>query len=156
MYIVATFEQTIQLEMALTALEQQGIAPERILAVPINKKSRPSGKIDSLHHADGFATMDVAAILGTCLMLLGAIYGFELAWGPILWGIIGAVSGIILGLVYKIGLAKKRKGVPKRVSSEVVLMIRCEERDGDRVEHILWQHNVLGLARLMTDHAATG
>lgn len=148
MYVIATFEQSIFLELAITALEQKGILKERILAVPMDQRANPRKLFDTIHRADGFSMFDSSAILGTCFMLLGSIYGYILKWGPILWGIIGAVSGILLGFVIKLLLVRKRNYGTKNITSEVVLIIRCEEHQWETVENILWENTALGLSRI--------
>lgn len=148
MFVIATFENSIYIELAITALEQEGISTEMILAAPLDKRKEPRNLFDSIHKSDGFSLFDGPAILGTCLMLLGAIYGYELEWGPILWGIIGAVSGLLLGFLIKMLMLKKNKRGSKNISSEIVLMVRCEENKWEMVEKILWDHLALGLTKI--------
>ena len=148
MFVIATFENSIYIELAITALEQQGISKELILAAPLDKRKEPRNLFDSIHKSDGFSLFDGPAILGTCLMLLGAIYGYELEWGPILWGIIGAVSGLLLGFLIKMLMLKKNKRGSKNISSEIVLMVRCEDHKWEMVEKILWDHLALGLTKI--------
>lgn len=147
-FIVATFEQTVFLEMAITAVERLGITKDNITALPLDKRTEPRKIFDTIHSADGFSMMDLAAILGTVFMLLGAIYGFELNWGPILWGIIGAVSGILLGFAIKLMILQKNKIGIKGITSEVVVMIQCEEALLEKVEEVLWDHIALGVSRM--------
>ncbi|MFP7298641.1 hypothetical protein [Neobacillus niacini] len=148
MFVIASFENSIYIELAISALEQQGISKEMILAAPLDKRKELRGLFDTIHKSDGFSLFDGPAILGTCLMLLGAIYGYVLEWGPILWGIIGAVSGLLLGFLIKMLLLKKNKRGNGRITSEVVLMVRCEDHKWDQVEKILWDHFALGLTKI--------
>jgi hypothetical protein len=148
LYVIATFEQTIFLELVITALEQKGIVKERILAVPMDKRTEPRKLFDTIHRSDGFSMFDAAAILGTCFMLLGSIYGYILKWGPIIWGIIGAVFGILLGFVLKLSLVKKKNYGTKNITSEVVLIIRCEEHQWETIEKILWENTALGISHI--------
>lgn len=148
MFVIATFENSIYIELAISALEQQGITKEMILAAPLDKRKGPRMMFDSIHKSDGFSLFDGAAILGTCFMLLGAIYGYVLEWGPIIWGIIGAVSGLLLGFLLKMMFFKKSKRGSKNISSEIVLMIRCEEAKSEMIEKLLWDHLALGLTKI--------
>jgi hypothetical protein len=148
MFVIATFENSIYIELAITELEQQGISKELILAAPLDKRKESRNLFDTIHRSDGFSLFDGPAILGTCLMLLGAIYGYELEWGPILWGIIGAVSGLLLGFLIKMLMLKKNKRGSKNISSEIVLMVRCEDHKWEMVEKILWDHLALGLTKI--------
>ncbi len=148
MYVIATFEQSIYLELAITALEQIGILREKILAVPIEKRTEPRQLFDTIHRGEGCSMFDISAILGTCFMLLGSIYGYVLKWGPILWGIIGALFGIVLGFLLKLLLVKRIKHGAKNITSEVVLIIRCEECQWETIKKILWDNTALGISRI--------
>ncbi len=148
MFVIATFENSIYIELAISALEEQGISKELILAAPLDKRKELRGLFDSIHKSDGFSLFDGAAILGTCFMLLGAIYGFVLKWGPIIWGIIGALSGLLLGFLIKLIILKKNKRGSKTITSEIVLMVRCEEQKWEIVEKILWDHFALGMTKI--------
>lgn len=146
--MVATFEQTIFVELALSALEQKGILREKILAVPLDKRTEPRRLLDTIHRADGFSMFDGAAVLATVLMLLGAIYGYEWKWGPIIWGLIGAVSGFVIGLLGKLLFMKKGNYGTKKISAEVVVIIHCSEGQWEMVEQILWDNTALGVSRV--------
>jgi hypothetical protein len=148
MFVIATFENSIYIELAISELEQQGIAKEMILAAPLDKRREPRKLFDTIHKSDGFSFFDGAAVLGTCFMLLGAIYGYVLKWGPIIWGIIGAVTGLLLGFFIKMVLLKRSGRGSKTISSEIVLMVRCEESKGEIIEKILWDHLALGLTKI--------
>jgi hypothetical protein len=148
LFVIATFENSLFIELAISALEQKDIPKEKILAAPLDKRTEPRQLFDTIHRADGFSLFDGGAILGTCLMLLGAIYGYVLKWGPIIWGIIGAVSGLLLGIFFKLLLMKKNNRGLKNITSEIVIMIRCEDYQWETVEKILWDNGALGLTRI--------
>jgi hypothetical protein len=148
MLVIATFENSLFIEMAISALEQKGIPKEKIFSAPLDKQKEPRQLFDTIHRADGVSLFDAGAILGTCLMLLGAIYGYVLKWGPIIWGIIGAVSGLLIGILIKFWIVKKNKGGNKKISSEIVLMIRCEEYQWDSVQQMLWDNLALGVTHV--------
>ncbi|REE88979.1 hypothetical protein A8990_10775 [Paenibacillus taihuensis] len=154
MLVVATFEQSIFLELAITAMEQMGIPKGNLHAFPMDKWKEPRSVLDSIHRADGYSMLDLAAILGTCFMLLGAIYGFELKWGPVLWGIIGAVLGIALGFFIKFIMMKKSGNGDKRITSEVVLMVQCETSQWELVKKILWENTALGISTVNENPSA--
>jgi hypothetical protein len=155
MYVIATFESSIFLELAIAALEQKGITTDNLLAVPLDKRTEPRKLFDTIHRADGSSMLDAATILGTVFMLLGAIYGYVLKWGPILWGIIGAVFGLLLGFLIRFLLLKRQNGgkisKSQSSSSEIVLMILCDKTKWETVEKILWDNLALGVARLLQE-----
>jgi hypothetical protein len=72
-------------------------------------------------------------------MVLGTIYGFVLEWGPILWGLIA---------FYLIINKRRGRAKVKGKSTEVVLIINCEEKQPLIVEDIIWGLFPLGLAKL--------
>lgn len=150
MYIVASFEHSIYLELAISSLEQQGIQKNQILAVPLDKRTEPRKLFDTIHRADGFSLFDVAAVLGTCGMLLGAIYGYVLRWGPILWGLIGLLGGMLIGFLLKLLFVKRQnpKSKARSVATEVFLLIRCNPDLKRTVEDILWDNLAMGVAKL--------
>jgi hypothetical protein len=148
MLVIATFENSLFIELAITALEQTGVRKEKIFAAPLDKRTEPRQLFDTIHRADGISLFDAGAILGTCLMLLGAIYGFVLDWGPIIWGIIGALSGITIGILIKLWIVKKTNNDNKKISSEIILMIRCDEHQWESVQQLLWEHLALGITHV--------
>jgi hypothetical protein len=76
MHIIATFEYSIELELAISGLEQKGIKGNKILAVPLNRRTQERKIFDTINQADGLGSFDVATAMGTVFMTLGTIYGF--------------------------------------------------------------------------------
>jgi hypothetical protein len=144
--VIATFENSIYVELVISALKQKDI--DNIFAAPLTKRNQPRQLFDTIHRSDGYNMFDAAAILGTCFMLLGAVYGYVLEWGPIIWGIIGAVSGLLIGFVIKYFVIKNKNTSTKKISSEVVIMIRCEDYQWETIEKMLWENTALGIARV--------
>jgi len=151
MNIIATFEHSITLEKAITAIQMKGIAKENILAVSMDKRGEELGLFDSIHHADGLSLLDLPFFIGAIFMLLGSIYGFELTLGPIIWGLIGMGVGFFLGLIIKVAFIKKylkeRKQFNKN-ASEVVLIIECKNYQIEIVKDLLWAHGAFGVRKL--------
>ncbi len=149
MYIVSTFEHTIYLEKAITAIQMKGIAKEDILAVPMDKRNEYRMMFDTLHQADGLSLIDLASILATIFMLLGTIYGFLLDFGPVFWGLVGLIAGFLLGLAIKLFITRKLRN-RQRLSKapEVVLIIGCNEDRLDMVKDTLWSNHALGVSKL--------
>lgn len=149
MFVAATFNYSLYLELAITDLEKRGIPRENIGGIPLDKRMEERKIIDTIHRADGISLFDGAAALGTVFMLFGAIYGFILKWGPILWGLIGLFFGAALGLTLDIMIGKirssKDKKRTKNNSSEIILLIKCEENQYKMVEKVLWDNLALGV-----------
>lgn len=150
MYVISTFKQSNFLELAITELEQKGLAKSNIFAVPMDKKAAQRKIFDTIYHADGISLFDGAAAMGTVFMTLGTIYGYIWKGGPILWGLIGLAFGASLGFVLDFFIGKKRrnKGNSGDKGAEVVLLINCDDNQVQMVEQILWDHFALGVAKV--------
>ena len=151
MYIISTFDYSVNLEKAITSIQMKGVEKANIFAVPIDKANERIKLIDTIHHSDSLSLMDLSAILGAIFMLFGSIYGFVLRWGPVWWGIIGLAFGFALGLIIKFILLKRYIIREKSIKEpEVVLMIECKETLVGMVMDTLWSNHALGVSKL--DH----
>jgi hypothetical protein len=151
--IYSTFEHSVNLELAISTLEKNGIGKESIFAVPLTNRKTQRRLFDSIHHTDGISLISTGAALGTALAVIGASVGFRLQWGPIYWGLIGTAGGFLLGFLidlfyYKV--IKKQQRLLRGKNSEVILIVECENMQGDIVEDILWHHFALGTARIIS------
>ena len=148
MHVLATFEHSIFLELAITDLEQKGITQQQICAIPLSRMRNEHALFDTLHRADGQSMFDLPAILATIFMTLGVAWGFMWKWGPIIWGLLAFVVGVSLGLFIKYLLYKNN--LKKRVSdnnSEVILIIDCKPTEVEVVEAILCNHLAIAIGR---------
>lgn len=149
MYIVSSFQFSAYIELAITELEQKGIAKDKILVVPLAKRTEQRKILDTINQSDGISSLDTGAILGVIFMTLGTIYGYVLKWGPIIWGLIGLITGIILGLI--IDLIPKRKNRKKNKTNceiaDVVLIINCNNVEAGMIENILWDNQASAVGR---------
>ena len=48
MYVISTFEQSINLELAVTEIESKGIPRKKIIVIPMNKKMNKTKLFDSM------------------------------------------------------------------------------------------------------------
>ncbi|WP_276354352.1 hypothetical protein [Cohnella caldifontis] len=150
MQIFATFEHSTFLEMAISELESKGI--RGIYALPLDSRQGQARLIDSLHRADGTSFVDKGFILAFMFSTIGASKGFVWAWGPVIWGLIGAGTGFLLGVLinaaafYLKNRKLKRRKI-KGLKSEVILIVTCEEGQSVLAEDILWDHFALGMAK---------
>lgn len=72
MYIVASFEHSAAIELALTELEQIGVEKSDMFALPLRVRNEKKKLFDNAHYSDGVSYIDLATILGSICMLLGA------------------------------------------------------------------------------------
>lgn len=145
MHIVASFEHSNLLELAISDLEQKGIEKNRICAIPLNKMTKERTLFDTLHRADGQCMFDLPAILATIAMTLGVCWGFMWKWGPIIWGLLTFVGGLVVGLVIKYLLYKKNLKMSSRCNTEVVLIIECKPDEVKTIETVLFNHMAIGI-----------
>jgi hypothetical protein len=147
LYIIASFDYSPALEIALTELMENEIPQSNILALPLDKLTESPRLFDSIHYADGTSLVDLAGILGCIFMLLGSIYGFVLEWGPIIWALIGLVVGGITGFFIKwLYIKAKYKRRFSKSKTEVFVMIyTSEDNKVHKIKEILWQHNAQGM-----------
>ena len=147
MYITASFEHSIKLELAITELEQKGIPQESIYVIPMNAPRKEVQLFDTIHRADGMSMFDLPTALGTIFMLFGVMWGFIWAWGPILCGLIGLFAGGILGFAFKYIYYKMYSQKQPRTgkTTEVVIIVSCRRSEGEMVERVLAGHLALSI-----------
>jgi hypothetical protein len=144
MLIIAAFEQCLELEQALTAVEQHGIPRSHILVTPMD--TAPNSPYQPLHQYSHMRSREVELGIAsaTGCSVIGASAGFVLDWGPIYWGLIGAVVGFIVGYwayrIFSKGQAQRRK---RRQLPEVTVIIQCPEDQTSPMKELLWKHQAL-------------
>lgn len=144
MYIVSVFKQSLQVELAVTALEQEGVPKTSILAVPVEKELKQKKLFDTKYSVTGDSIFDLPMILGALTTLFGCIYGFKLTWGPVLWGIITGVIGFALGFLVKLLILRKTKALSHE--NEVVIFVACDEDKTEKVKRVLCDNSALGVS----------
>lgn len=149
MYVISTFEHSIDIELAITEMQMKGIKKDDIMAISLDKKGEQVSLFDSIHSSDGMSLFDLPAIFATVFGIFGGIYGFVLEWGPLLWGLIAIAIGFVLGLIIKLVMTYKyRKMRRGKIHTEVVLIVQCIESQTETVRDILWLHKALGVRKL--------
>ncbi|GLG00161.1 hypothetical protein Alches_02000 [Alicyclobacillus hesperidum subsp. aegles] len=146
MRFVASFDHSLQLEVALSKLQQLHLGPESVLAVPLVRRS-DGPRADTANHADQRAYFDLASLAAASGCFLGTVYGFVLPLGPVVWGLGGFAIGFAIGLFVK-WICNRRKRRTPSLPTEIVVVIECEEDAARQVEQILWSHGAFALARV--------
>lgn len=150
MQIFATFDYSTLLEIAITELEARGVSS--IYAVPLDLRKEEPRLMDSMHRADGLSFIDKGMVLAFMFATIGASKGFVWTWGPVIWGLIGAGTGFLLGiaingLLYLRARRKNRRDRLKGKRGDVILVVTCDEDKAEIATDILWDHKALGLAK---------
>jgi len=150
MNVIASFDHSIYLELALTSLTEIGIPKEQILAIPLDKRTEQRRLFDTIHKSDGISLFDTGAAFAVVCAVFGSSYGFIAAWGPIIWGLLGAAIGFFIGFLADLLIVKKRNlhEIQKGRSTEVFVVIQCEKVQGEMIEKVFWEHFALGVAKI--------
>ncbi|WP_216625807.1 hypothetical protein [Paenibacillus planticolens] len=148
MHVIASFEHSIYLELAITAIEEAGVHKENIYAVPLLERPGKPRMFDSIHGSDGISLFDAGTALATAFTVIGSTYGFVLKGGAILWGLIGAAVGFSLGVLIDIWHKKKKGEKPAAPGkkTEVVVLVNCTKEEAKHIQTTFWEHMALGVA----------
>lgn len=151
MQLFSTFGHTVHTEMAIATLEKKGIKKEDIFVLPLDNRMEERKVFDNIHRSDGTSLIDIGAALATAFSVIGASIGFKLAWGPIYWGLIGAVVGALIGFTIRLFteiIIKKKRRLLKGTQSELIVIVDCKDSQAEMVENILFGHYALGVAKV--------
>nr|WP_275983740.1 hypothetical protein [Paenibacillus hamazuiensis] len=136
------------MELAISKLAENEIRD--IYAVPLDTRSEEMKLMDTMHGTDGTSLVDLGLFMAMICGTIGVSRGYILEWGPIFWGLAGAVGGFAVG--FAIDLAKnliKRKKIVTKKSRQgsVILIVKCGAEQAKFVEQTLWEHRAIGLAK---------
>lgn len=123
--VIATLDHSPFVEMVIHDIEKLGVPAHNIVALPLENLDSQTHIIDSIHRVDGRSVLDGAMMVGSIFAVLGAIYGFVLYWGPIIWGLIGLAGGFFLGLLIELAFNKKKLKLFASQKSEVIIEVTC-------------------------------
>ena len=143
-YITATFRHSIKVEKAIGEIQQLGLSPTDILAIPLDLNDIRKNPMDTMHSADGKSLLDLPMLCAAIFSLFGCIYGFVWELGPVIWGVIGIFLGFSLGLLIKLLFMKIDKHMNLTSAATVVLMIACLENQAALVLNTLASNGALG------------
>lgn len=148
MHVISSFPHSPELELAIAALIQEGVARENIAAVPMDPPTAKGAILNALTRKAESRSVDLAAILGTAASVVGASIGFRLHWGPIVWGLIGLAAGAAAGAVIArlLGSSSTSRMHPK--GGDAVLIVQCVENESERVKDILCKFSAISVGTL--------
>ncbi len=104
----------------------------------------------SYRQSVGHSLLDGGAMLGTVFMLFGVMWGFLWKFGPILGGITGFALGVSVGFALDYFNSKRsvKKDKAKNLTTEVILVVNCEQSEVKMVEAVLWNHLATSIGRV--------
>jgi hypothetical protein len=73
-----------------------------------------------------------------------------LAWGPIIWALIGTAAGFLIGLGLKLLFVRRKteKLTKSRKEAGIVLIVACPDTQADMINTILWDNGATGTSKL--------
>ncbi|RXT03712.1 hypothetical protein [Ammoniphilus sp. CFH 90114] len=151
--IIASFDHSPFVEMAIHDMETMGIPAQNIIALPLENNDAKTHIIDSIHRVDGRSILDGAMVGASIFMVLGTIYGFVWKWGPVIWGLLGLIGGFILGLIVELLLNKKKLQVFASRKSEVIIQVTCDSSLQNQTINVLKTRRAIGY--LILPHGGT-
>ncbi|MDG0808800.1 hypothetical protein [Cohnella rhizosphaerae] len=120
MLLIGCFAHSLELEQALADIERSGIERKHILAVGMNLRSEPNPE------AKQSDAIEMGAAWATACAVIGVAAGFGLAWGPIVWGLIGTAVGFGIGFgLHRIWLRGPVRFGARTNVPEVTVIVQC-------------------------------
>lgn len=145
MQVFAIFESTAGIEQAIIDIKRTGISNQDIFVVPMEKRDNVSLSKDK-RYPQGRDAVDKGFAFATGISVITAGVGFRLTLGPIIWGIMGAVAGFLIGLLISFFQAKKNGPfIPKYSVLPILLIVNGQESTITSIENILYEKGALGV-----------
>lgn len=146
MLIMATFDHSLELEKALLLLEREGIERRGIMVVPLDTPGQDLNVRSEPLPDWKQRAFEVGMALGTACSVVGICVGYVLVWGPLLWGLIAAISGFCTGYgVYAVAHRKQWGTQVSGIRPEAAVIVRVEPDGAAMVRQVLWQHKALSM-----------
>lgn len=150
MLVIGTFEHSIELEQALAILEHSGISRDHILVAFMDSEPASPFYLMRKQHDIRSKGFEAGISFATGSAVIGASVGFILTWGPIIWGLIAALIGFIVGfgLYFIIKKGDSRSRFPKKLP-EVTIMIQCTGEQSNDIKEIMWNYRALTVGQVL-------
>jgi hypothetical protein len=147
---MAAFHLSLELEEALLVLERDGVERRGIMVVPLY--TGPEGDSGGWKSDWVQASFESGMALGTASAVVGISQGFIREWGPLIWGLITALSGFAIGfgLCALFHYRLWRRLTPGR-HPEAMIIVRCNPEEVDRLRTVLWRHGALSVGSVAKD-----
>jgi hypothetical protein len=146
MLIMAAFEYSTELEQALLTLEGEGIERRGIMVVHLDSPNQDrSVRMEPLPDWKQ-RSFEIGMASGTACAVVGISHGFITEWGPLIWGLLSAIGGFLLGYgVYAILHFKLWKRRTSGRHPEAVVIVRAGKGEESLVRQVLWRYHALSV-----------
>lgn len=152
MIIIGTFQHSIELEQALSKLEEIGITRNQLLVVCMDTDSKDFSSYKQKPESSHSRGVEIGIACATALSVIGTSVGFILPWGPIICGLIASIVGFCLGFgIHAIIQRPIRRRSKKK--PEVTVIVQCKTDQSEHVQKVMWINHALtvGLAHASTE-----
>jgi len=154
MLVIGTFPNDTRVMQALHALENSGIGKDRLLVVPMDHSPDSANSHREIGNPiSGHTSVEFGLACATGVSVIGISRGFMLAWGPILWGLISAVSGFVFGYgVHKWWESRRLSLMRRKKSSDIHVLVECESAKRKLIVSVLWKHDALAVGECPNEY----
>lgn len=158
MLVIGTFPNDTRVLQAVHTLEKSGIGKDRLLVVPMDDSPDSANAHREIGNpTSGHSSVEFGFAGATAVSVIGISRGFMLAWGPILWGLISAACGFVLGFgVHKIWERRRLSVFRKKKSSNINVLVECEASERKLIVGVLWNHDALAVGVCPNDNVTGG
>ncbi|MCF2650257.1 hypothetical protein [Niallia circulans] len=139
MIIVGTFKPSIEIEHAISEIEQYGIPPEEMMVFYMNAYPPISNrkKIPIDIHVSSF---EIGMAFATGFAVIGASIGFKLIIGPIFSGLLAAIIGFTFGYSIYYFFHRKKESPLSKSLPDIIIIIQSPKEIAPSIKQILWKH----------------
>jgi len=145
MQVFALFQSLSSLKTAISHLEESGIDSRNIFVVPMKNADLQVKNPDRLYPKNR-DNVDKGFAFAAGISVITAGIGFKLSWGPIIWGIMGAIGGYFIGLIVSYVLSRKIGHQQKyKHDLPIILIVNCSEEIFKKIELTLFNIGAIGV-----------
>ncbi|MBO9599079.1 MAG: hypothetical protein J7559_14830 [Cohnella sp.] len=147
MLVIGTFPNDTRVLQAVLTLEKSGVGKDRLLVVPMDHSPDSANAHREIRNPiSGHKSVEFGFAGATALSVIGISRGFILEWGPIVWGLISAACGFVLGFgIHKWWESRRLSVVRRKKSSNLTVLVECEADERTLIVDVLWNHDAVAV-----------
>lgn len=144
MIIIGTFEHSLDLELLLAGVEKNSIDRKYIMVVPMDVDPTNQFNLENKKKYLHYKGIEVGMACATGCSVLGASAGFVLVWGPVIWGLLAAVTGFCAGygIHYFVKKQNTYRNHPDKLP-EITVLVQCQDEQNNQIKNLMWKYNAL-------------